>query len=767
MAPPQYRTATQTRRGARSGYPAEHDDFEGLPVRQWRQEWVNVAPPAPQETSQQNDRWAIELPYGMPKEYPLLPPHSQELLRAARSGRLYKRPAPLDDEDGDVDAEISKGDKKESDAAVDGFMVKMWKQMPRNVESPTVSHLAKRHKNTVTLASKAIATQISGPTVTRATVRRIDAAGNPYEQTVTLTAGQQVDGEIIHTTVVPAPVAAKPELAAQQPAPQRRRPPPPKRKAKGPGRGRKKGAPKLPLPVPVPAQVIPQAGAASTNETIGIKTEPVGAEPVKIEDNEDSANQDSEMADNSAIPSDDEEGDDGEDEGDDNGDEDDETPEIENSVNPDPDQDQDVEMEDSEASEVIRPSSIEEPDERSSVPAASASTSDEEVTIPKVRFAPPSGLVNLAPPLAPIHLSSPRLEGSPLKNVIIQSPTESSPVISPHAPGFFETNTSMPMEVSNPPAPVDVADVSEAAVDSSLDDIIQMDQVSGQEPVTQVDFIQLEDVAMDLTDNVPSDSGAVAAGDFSDPMLFKAEDLPREPVTTIAPESVAEPVAELVAELVADIAPEPVAEPAAEPATNTAVGAPHEVPSSEAAVPPAPGPAAAVVPDTFEIADAPPPAPVLPPIPAPEIVEAPTDIEGVLEPLPTPIEAPALPDPTPAPLVVEEPAIVEEVLQPPASPALLPAAVAEEEDDGLNLLGSLERELDRQEGMSNASSREEAANRQQAAVTDAAADTAAGAAGGGAGVSAGAAAVVNEGAVASADAATGSGEPATAGSPPE
>jgi len=126
-----------------------------------------------------------------------------------------------------------------------------------------------------------------------------------------------------------------------------------------------------------------------------------------MEDNDDSANQDSEMADNSAVASEDEYGD-----GDDDGAE---TPDIENA---------DHDMDDSEASEVIRPSSIEEPDE------SRRSTSEEEITMPKVRFQPP-GLSNLGPPLGPLRLSSPRLEGSPLKNVIIQSPTDRSPLVSP------------------------------------------------------------------------------------------------------------------------------------------------------------------------------------------------------------------------------------------------------------------------------------------------------------------------------------------------
>jgi hypothetical protein len=218
----------------------------------------------------------------MPKDYNLLPPHSQELLRAARSGALYKRKAPPEEEDvpdllesstklgavpGLTDAEKA-GDKKASTASKSdpGIKVKVWRRVAREAEAPAHSYLAKRHKNTITLPSKASATQFSGPTVTRVTVRRVDAAGNAYEQTITINDDDQLnhlDGEIVSTTVIAAPVAADP-VAQQQPTPNRKRPPPPphKKKHKGPGRGRKKklGVGPLPLPLKPGASANPTAG---------------------------------------------------------------------------------------------------------------------------------------------------------------------------------------------------------------------------------------------------------------------------------------------------------------------------------------------------------------------------------------------------------------------------------------------------------------------------------------------------------------------------
>lgn len=164
-------------------------------------------------------------------------------MRAARSGRLYKRPSPMEEEEPEPDGPPEKLEKKEDeDTSTRGFAVKTWKPTSRNVDDMT--HLAKRRKGTVTIASKTVVAPPGGDTITRATVRRIDAAGNPYTEEMTITDGQSVDGEIISTRQVAAP---DPSLmpAQQAPPPPKRRPPPPKRKPKGPGRGRKK---KLPLP---------------------------------------------------------------------------------------------------------------------------------------------------------------------------------------------------------------------------------------------------------------------------------------------------------------------------------------------------------------------------------------------------------------------------------------------------------------------------------------------------------------------------------------
>ncbi|KAB5547283.1 hypothetical protein GE09DRAFT_1130724 [Coniochaeta sp. 2T2.1] len=441
---PGYRTATTTRRGNRSGY-AELDDYEGLPVRQWRLQEVDIAPPPVQTTAQKNDRWSIELPHGMPKDYHLLPAHSQDLLRAARSGALYKRKAPPEEEDsidvldkGLVTDADKAGDKKTSAGKADaGIKVKVWKRVAREIEVPSHSYLAKRHKNTITLPSKASATQFSGPTVTRVTVRRIDAAGNAYERTITINDDEQMkhlDGEIVSTTVIAAPVAADP-VAQQQPTPTRKRPPPPphKKKHKGPGRGRKKklGFVSLPLPAKPGASANPADAAAGATEP---KTEAsAGADGIKRE--ESTGTPDVEMGENSVVASDDEEGDDDEgeegEEGDGNeGQADDTMADATEQGTPADRQDQEMGHAD-ESADVIRPSSIEEPAESSQGAEAETETYNAQTSVPLG-----------TPHLGVGHLfSAKQHEGSPLKNVVLQSPTEPKSMDFPSISSIQETST--------------------------------------------------------------------------------------------------------------------------------------------------------------------------------------------------------------------------------------------------------------------------------------------------------------------------------------
>lgn len=305
----QYRNNTQSRRQNRG--LVDHDIFEGLPVRSWRRDIVVVAPPPAHNTlNQPADKWDVELPWGMPKDSDLMPQHSRDLLRAARSGRLYQK-RPLMEEDQEDDTLVAdKTEKKEAEPKDDGFTVRTWKLVPKHLEGSEFEYLAKRRKGMRGTAIPGAA--VPGPTMTKMTVRKTDDQGNSFIEHVVVPEGQTVEGEVIAQTVVTDTVAI-PGVAE----PLKRRPPPPKRKSKGPGRGRKKkamltaptSAPTDAGAAPVNGQAVPVPKVEGAVNDDGVKKETTAT---PLADNEDT-----EMGDGSQIPSDDEgeEGDDGSDDG--------------------------------------------------------------------------------------------------------------------------------------------------------------------------------------------------------------------------------------------------------------------------------------------------------------------------------------------------------------------------------------------------------------------------------------------------------------------
>ncbi|KAF7958554.1 hypothetical protein EAE96_002094 [Botrytis aclada] len=304
---PAYRTGG--RRQNRTGY-VDHDILEGIPVRQWRREFVTVAPPPPQESNaSQNDIWAKELPWGMPKDSHLLPQHSQDLLRAARSGKIYKRPTPMDEEEQDLEAILGdKPDKKEEETRDSGFTARAWKQIPGHQNASDMDFLAKRRKGLGSIIPKPAPV----PTVVQTTVRRTDASGNEYLEKVIVPHGQTVVGDVVSQTTIPDPNAV-------EGTPFRRKGPVGKKGKRGPGRGRKKI---LPTSTPnVTSEPLGQNGNATNSH--------VGADGIKIEGEggvTPAKNLDTEMVDDSNPASDDDDGDEG-----DQGDDDDDSVDILNS----------------------------------------------------------------------------------------------------------------------------------------------------------------------------------------------------------------------------------------------------------------------------------------------------------------------------------------------------------------------------------------------------------------------------------------------------
>ncbi|KAL8366904.1 hypothetical protein RB595_003222 [Gaeumannomyces hyphopodioides] len=688
---PGYRTNAQTRRGNRGAYP-EHDDFEGLPVRQWRQEWVNVTPPQQVEAQTRNDIWAVELPYGMPKDTQLLPPHSQELLRAARSGRLYKRPAPADDDDADPDPALEKGEKKE-DVADKGYTVKVWKQVPRTSEGPSVSHLAKRRKDTITLKPKAEVLQSTGPMITRATIRRVDAAGNPYEQTITLSEGQPVDGEIVSTSVIPAPVAPV-DVQPQQVTPARRKPPPPRRKPKGPGRGRKKGR------LPLPSSTRPPVDGASTDTAPTVlqdgqtSNEPTlaGTRP------EDSSRRDSEPMDQSIPPSDDEDGDEGDD-----GEEGDEgTGDVDMDLGSDTaDRSQDTPM------QALEEQMTAGDDATSSVQSQGGSD-----TPPVTSMDEPESHKRLSPSHMNMELTHapPHMEGSPLKNVALASPAGPSPAQSPAATGVTAAALESSAVPQQAPAGSDEMQLSEPEPAAP----IAADADPGKETVPTVSTTESSTEAIQAAESSAMEVD-LPMDEATNPTTVPAPSPPKE-VQASGLEITSEPAStgETKPSTPPSIQPAQY-EPAPTASTDERSASQDRLPEPDAPVVSVEGrsaqpetqdqpsgPVEAVTPGSVDVIQAPdepaaeaatlePSREITEPAPAPPAAESNGpggDVETKMEDA-----APAAPTP---------PVIPEATAEPPRSPPLEPTKVVEDEDEGPDFLSGLEAELDRQEELNRA-----------------------------------------------------------------
>jgi hypothetical protein len=223
--------------------------LEGLPISQYREAEITIEPSSADNKPLDKDAWP-ELP--MPRDSHMLPEHSQQLLRAARSGKLYKPPAPPED-----DNEM-KDEEEETKEIRTGFTIKKYVKVARHLEVSEPEYLAKRRKG---LPSPYVNGQVAQPALRETKVKKLDADGNVAVYKVLVPEGQAVEGEVQPTDdaieVVPATAApgtivegvgvvnAEGVVVANdilQQTPPRRRPPPPKKKVKrgGPGRGKKK-----------------------------------------------------------------------------------------------------------------------------------------------------------------------------------------------------------------------------------------------------------------------------------------------------------------------------------------------------------------------------------------------------------------------------------------------------------------------------------------------------------------------------------------------
>lgn len=229
----------------------EHNALEGLPISQYREVEVTIGP-NPTESKQLNKNDWPEPP--MPRDFNMLQPHSQQLLRSVRSGRIHKPPAPPEEDKEPLDEE------EEHKEVRQGFTIKKWVKVPRHLEEPEPEYLAKRRKG---LPSQYVAngqTATQPPAMRETKIKKTDAEGNVAVYKALVPEGQAVEGEVQPTDAIgeAAPTTAAPGTVVEgvgvvnaegvivandllHQTPPRRRPPPPKKKKKsGPGRGKKK-----------------------------------------------------------------------------------------------------------------------------------------------------------------------------------------------------------------------------------------------------------------------------------------------------------------------------------------------------------------------------------------------------------------------------------------------------------------------------------------------------------------------------------------------
>lgn len=232
----------------------------------------------------------------MPRDWQMLPEVSQQLLRAARAGRLYKPPTPpLDEEEKETEEEA---ERPVSDSQK-GFTVRKWAQIPRHMEPPEREYLAKRrkglpsaHSGTPVRVVQAAAAPAAPPVMRKTKVRKTDPEGNVSVYEVLVAEGQTVEDEVLEETaeqihepipaIAPGTVIDGVGVANEdgvvvapidivQPTPPRRKGPPPRRKhKKGPGRGHKK-------------VVVVEPGTEGSEQMEGIESNGLAAPPGKSE----------------------------------------------------------------------------------------------------------------------------------------------------------------------------------------------------------------------------------------------------------------------------------------------------------------------------------------------------------------------------------------------------------------------------------------------------------------------------------------------------
>ncbi|KXT13438.1 hypothetical protein AC579_9907 [Pseudocercospora musae] len=255
----QYRPPGRSNRSGRSN--ADNDVFEGLPVKQWAQSYskVSLAPPQSETEAKKDDKWG-EPP--MPRDYQLLNPWTQHLLRSARSGKVgTKRKQEADPDEDKPEEEAAEEDpaKNSNSSEERGYVAKKWKPISEHALEPEHKHfnfLAKRRRGLPSLYGPDVANGVAVP-MRKTKVQKTDANGEVAVYEVLVPEGQVLEGEIADSTELAdaKPVTAAPGTVIEgvgvandegvvvaehlRPNAPRRNRPPPKKKG-GPGRGKKR-----------------------------------------------------------------------------------------------------------------------------------------------------------------------------------------------------------------------------------------------------------------------------------------------------------------------------------------------------------------------------------------------------------------------------------------------------------------------------------------------------------------------------------------------
>lgn len=260
----QYRPPGRSNRSGRTGQ-SDNDIFEGLPVKQWGEQPTRVSLVTPQQNEEainsEDTRWA-EPP--MPRDYQLLQPWTQHLLRLARSGKVgIKRKAEDEKGEDEVEEEGAAGNEESSrkhDPLEDrAFLAKKWKPVS---DHDNWEFLAARRKGLPSMYGPADTGLNASVPMRKTRVQKADATtGEMTVYDVLVPEGQMLDNEVAADSaalmdvkaVVTAPgtviegvgiandegVVVAEHLMKPLASERRRNRPPPKRKG-GPGRGKKR-----------------------------------------------------------------------------------------------------------------------------------------------------------------------------------------------------------------------------------------------------------------------------------------------------------------------------------------------------------------------------------------------------------------------------------------------------------------------------------------------------------------------------------------------